>query len=200
MDLIMTDKNIANFLLKMPRINRVFVEPFSKREKVVGFVRAASYAGLVFGALLLVSSFMFKIDLVFVAAVSALIFASVIMIFRVDGYRNETLRVLQLCSGYTAQTLPKEANIVRAALHIPFRTQRIPLRSFETDINHERSRGRGSFLVSHHHAKETGTHFVENFLVLKPGKVWFEQSATVTSFGIMFRDFQNDGKAFKDRL
>jgi len=193
----MTDKNIADLLLRLPRTSRVYVEPFSTREMVAGFMKAVILGGLSFAAFTLISSFITPIPLLLEIAVAVLVFMVTIAIFTIDGYRNETVRTLQLCSGYTGDVLPREAQIIKAALRIPFRSQRIPLRSFEADINQERSRGRGSFLVHHHHAKQVGTHIVENALMLKPGKVWFEQTATVTSFGIMLKDFEKDLKDFK---
>lgn len=193
----MTDNNIANILLRMPRTSRVYVEPFSTREKVAGVMKSGIFGGLALAASLLLSAFVTPLPMLFTVGISVVVFLTTLAVITVNGYRDETVRTLQLCSGYTGCTLPKEANIVRAALRIPFRSQRIPLRSFEADLNQERSRGRGSFLIHHHHAKQVGTHVIENALMLKPGKVWFEQTATVTSFGIMLKDFEKDMKGFK---
>jgi hypothetical protein len=148
---------------------------------------------MLFG-LLLIAKFVFPMDLTFCIVSSLLVMGTIVAIALVDGYRNEALRTIQLCAAFTGQTLPYQAKIVKAALCIPFRIQKIELGEFEADIWTENARGRASHFVSKYHSKPTGTHRVKNYLMLKPGKVWFEQESTVTPFGIMYKDFDKSNR------
>lgn len=80
--------------------------------------------------------------------------------------------------------LSEKPKILKSALWLPFREQRIPLQSFEVDAVSQTPKNSQGLFIPPMDNSRPGMHRVEESLVCRPGGVFIEQKTSVTSLGL----------------